>query len=250
MNGPSIRCDLHHAAQLAPEAQAALRQRLAVPAALGLLRQRVEPLGDISGGGLRVPCLLQELRIERAGNRDLLDDEARIAAVQALQDRADLARRLNDVTQIPAAAACAVASDEQRILEPLADEIVFERLLVLEVALLVPALHLVERRLGDEEMSGLDQRLHLPVEKGQQQRADMRAVDIGVGHDDDLVVAQLPEVELVLADARAERGDQRADLGARQHLVEARALDVQDLAAQGKHRLEGAVARLLGAAAG
>ena len=36
----------------------------------------------------------------------------------------------------------------------------------------------------------------------------------------------------------------------RQHLVEARPLDIEDLAAQGQHRLEGAVARLLGAAAG
>ncbi len=39
-------------------------------------------------------------------------------------------------------------------------------------------------------------------------------------------------------------------LSRRQHLVEAGALDVQDLAAQGQHRLVGAVAALLGAAAG
>ena len=31
----------------------------------------------------------------------------------------------------------------------------------------------------------LDQRAHLPVEERQQQRADVRAVDVGVGHDDD-----------------------------------------------------------------
>ncbi len=35
-----------------------------------------------------------------------------------------------------------------------------------------------------------------------------------------------------------------------EHLVEARALDVEDLAAQRQHRLEGAVAALLGRAAG
>ena len=39
----------------------------------------------------------------------------------------------------------------------------------------------------------------------------MGAVDVGVGHDDDLVVAQLVDVELVAADAGAQRGDQRAD---------------------------------------
>ena len=78
----------------------------------------------------------------------------------------------------------------------------------------------------------------------------MRAVDIGVGHDDDLVVTELGEIELVVTDAGAERGDQRADLLARQHLVEAGPLDVEDLAAQRQHGLEGTVARLLGAAAG
>ena len=48
----------------------------------------------------------------------------------------------------------------------------------------------------------------------------------------------------------AERGDQRADLLRREHLVEARPLDVEDLAAQRQHRLVLAVAALLGRAAG
>ncbi len=78
----------------------------------------------------------------------------------------------------------------------------------------------------------------------------MRAVDVGVGHDDDLVVAQLLDVEVVAADAGAHRLDQRADLAAAEHPVEARALDVEDLAAQRKDRLEMAVAALLGRAAG
>ena len=82
-------------------------------------------------------------------------------------------------------------------------------------------------------MAALDQLRHLAEEEGEQQRADMGAVDIGVRHDDDLVIAQLVDVEIVLADAGAERGDQRADLVRRQHLVEAGALDIEDLAAQG-----------------
>jgi hypothetical protein len=44
---------------------------------------------------------------------------------------------------------------------------------------------------------------HLPIEEGQQQRADVRTVDVGVGHDDDAVIAQLVDVEFVLADAAA-----------------------------------------------
>jgi hypothetical protein len=40
----------------------------------------------------------------------------------------------------------------------------------------------------------------------------VRAVDISIGHDDDLVIAQFLDVELVPANARAERHDQCADL--------------------------------------
>ena len=58
------------------------------------------------------------------------------------------------------------------------------------------------------EVAAFDQLRHLPVEEGQQQRADMRAVNVSVGHDDDLVVAQLSDVELVATDAGAQRRDQ------------------------------------------
>ncbi len=78
----------------------------------------------------------------------------------------------------------------------------------------------------------------------------MGAVDVGVRHDDDLVVAELVGVELLAADAGAERGDQRADLLGTEHLVEARPLDIEDLAAERQHRLVLAVPALLGRAAG
>ena len=136
------------------------------------------------------------------------------------------------------------------VLQPGGDQVILQRALVLEVLLGLAAVDLVERRLRDEEVAAIDQLRHLPVEERQQQRADVGAVDVGVRHDDDLVVAQLVGVELLAADAGAERGDQRADLLAAQHLVEAGALDVEDLAAQRQHRLEFAVAALLGGAAG
>src|SRR3546814_9375603 len=62
----------------------------------------------------------------------------------------------------------------------------------------------------------------------QQQGADVGAVDVGVGHDDDAVVAQLVRVVLVAADAGAQRGDHGANLVGGQHPVETRALDVED----------------------
>ena len=74
----------------------------------------------------------------------------------------------------------------------------------------------------------------------------MRAVHVGVRHDDDAVVAQLLDVEVLAADSAAERRDHRLDLVAAQHLVEARLLDVQDLALDRQDRLESPVASLLG----
>ena len=123
---------------------------------------------------------------------------------------------------------------------------VAQRVLVLEVTLVLAALHLVEGRLRDVDVAVLDEGRHLPVEEGEQQGADVGAVDVRVRHDDDAVVAELIERELVLADARAHRRDERGDLLRGEHLVEARLLDVQDLALEGQDRLELAVAALLG----
>ena len=78
----------------------------------------------------------------------------------------------------------------------------------------------------------------------------MGAVDIGVGHDHDPVIADLLDVEIVAADAGPQRRDQRPDLLRTEHLVEPRPLDVEDLAPQRQDRLVFAVARLLGRTAG
>ena len=121
---------------------------------------------------------------------------------------------------------------------------------VLQVERLAPAeLEPVERRLGDVDVAGLDHRQHVAEEERQDQRADVRAVDVGVRHRHDLVVAQALEVEL-LADARVDRRDHGLDLDVREDLVDPRLLDVEDLAAQRQDRLELAVARVAGGAAG
>ncbi len=77
----------------------------------------------------------------------------------------------------------------------------------------------------------------------------MRAVHVSIGHDDDAVVAQLVQVVVVLADAGAQCGDQGQHFLAGQHLVEAGAFYVQDLALQRQDGLELTVAALLGGAA-
>ena len=87
-----------------------------------------------------------------------------------------------------------------------------EFVIVLDVGLLLAALDLVQRRLRYIDVTPLDQQRDLPVEERQQQCADVTAIDIRIGHDNDAVIAQLIDVEFFPADAAAERGDQRADL--------------------------------------
>ncbi len=78
----------------------------------------------------------------------------------------------------------------------------------------------------------------------------MGAVHIGIGHDDDAVVAQLVDIEFLAADATTQGGDQGAHLGGGQHLVEAGLFHIEDLALEGQDGLGAAVAALLGGAAG
>src|SRR5579884_4229804 len=90
----------------------------------------------------------------------------------------------------------------------------------------------VERRLRNVEMAFGDERLHVAVEEGEQERANVRAVHVGIAHDDDAPVAQLRQVE-VLTNSDAKRGNDVLDLFARQHAIQSRALDVEDFATQG-----------------
>src|SRR5690606_8289759 len=77
----------------------------------------------------------------------------------------------------------------------------------------------------------------------------MRAVDIGVGHDDHAVVAKVLGIA-ILARAASQRQRQVGDFGIGADLVQAGRRDVQDLSADRQNRLGLAIARLLGAASG
>ena len=93
-----------------------------------------------------------------------------------------------------------------------------------------------EGRAGKVEVAVVDQRPHLGEEEGHQERGDMRAVDVGVGHDDDLVVAQVVDVE-ARPEADAERLGEVGDLLVAAELGRGGAEDVEDLAAQRQQRL-------------
>src|SRR5450631_527138 len=141
------------------------------------------------------------------------------------------------------------AGDELGALHRDLEQMLLQVVIVFQIRFFLALLDLVQRRLRDVDVPALDQVGHLAVEKRQQQRSDVRAVDISVGHDDDAVIAQLVDVVLVLAEARSQRGDQGDDFLRADQLLEPGALDVEDLAAQRKDRLELAVAPLLGRSA-
>ena len=71
-------------------------------------------------------------------------------------------------------------------------------------------------------MSG---RINLKKE-GQKQRSDMRAVNVGIRHDDNLAVAQLFKAE-ISADIGAERRDDGLELIVAVDLVNARFFDIE-----------------------
>ena len=105
----------------------------------------------------------------------------------------------------------------------------------------------VQGRLGDEHVAVLDQRPHIPVEEREQQGPDVGTVHIRIGHDDDLVVPGLGDVEFV-TDAASEGRDHGPDFLAVQHLVQTGFFHVQDLAPQRQDGLEVPVTALLGTA--
>ena len=127
--------------------------------------------------------------------------------------------------------------------------VLFHGLVVFDVLLLLALFHFVQRWLGDVDVATLDQLRQLTEEEGQQQGTDVRTVNVSIGHDDDVVIAQFVDVVLFAADATAQRSDQGADFLRRDHLVKTGFLDVEDFTFQRQDGLGTTVATLLGGAA-
>ncbi len=139
-------------------------------------------------------------------------------------------------------------------------QVLVQESFVLQILFRFALLHFEERRLGDIDIPALQQLRHLAEEEGQQQGPDMAPVDVGVGHENDLVIARLGDIERVFldlvafftpaADAGAERHDQGADFVAREHLVEPGFFHIENFALEREDRLVLPVAALLGGPAG
>ena len=90
------------------------------------------------------------------------------------------------------------------------------------------AVDAVEGRFAEVDMSAVDQLGEVTVEEGQEKSRDVMAVAVRVREDDDLVVAELADVE-VRAQATAEGGDDVGDLLVGPCLRGSRLLRVEDL---------------------
>ncbi len=102
-------------------------------------------------------------------------------------------------------------------------------------------------RLSDVDMATGDEFGHLAEEEGEEEGADVAAVHIGVGHDDDFLIAEFGGIEVV-ADAAAQGLDEDADFFKAQDFVEAGFFDVDDFAFEGEDGLILDVASLGGGA--
>ena len=112
------------------------------------------------------------------------------------------------------------------------------------------ALDAIEWRLRDKDVVPIDQFAHVTEEKGEQEGADVAAVNIRIGHQNDFVVAQFGGIKVVFADTGAQRGDDGADLFVAEHLVIAGFFDVEYFAFEREDRLIAAIASTFGRAPG
>ena len=110
------------------------------------------------------------------------------------------------------------------------------------------ARELIKGRNGRVDVALLNEGPHEAEEEREKKRSDMRAVDIGIGHDDDFVVTEFFEIKLV-SNARAKRCNDRLKLIISVDLIGSRLFDVQHLAPEGKNCLEPRVTSLRGRAA-
>ena len=135
---------------------------------------------------------------------------------------------------------------ESCLLQSQLQQIVVELKIILDVLLLLTLLDLVERRLRNINVASLDQLRHLPIKEGQKQCANVRAVNVRIGHDDDAVIAKLIRIVIIPTNPTPHGRNQRADLIGRDHAIEAGALDIQNLAFQRQDGLRSPIPPLLG----
>ena len=154
-----------------------------------------------------------------------------------IKQAADSACLLDDSMKVCSRNPLTVSETQDRIFRSLLDQEIVEFLFVLEVGFGFSPCQFEQGRLGNVEVAGPDNLGHLPEEKCQQESPYVSAVDIGVRHDDDLVVPEFFQIEIVLAEAGAEGGGKVLDLLAVPDLVRPGPFYVQDLSSKRQYGL-------------
>ena len=98
-------------------------------------------------------------------------------------------------------------------------------------------------------MALIDQLRHKAIKEGQKQSVNMGSVNIGIRHDNNLVIAKFFDVEVIakaLGKSAAEGIDHSLDLRVCQNLVDGSLLHIQDLAPDGHDGLIKTISRHLG----
>ena len=98
-------------------------------------------------------------------------------------------------------------------------------------------LNLIQRRLSNVYITCVNHWLHITIEEGKQKNSNVRAVNIGIGHDDNLVITSLLNIKLI-SNARTNSGNQRSNSVRRKCAVSLYALNVQNLSAKWKNCLD------------
>ena len=182
----------------------------ALPAFFELRGLALKAAGQIVGG-LRIA---EHARCQKARYGSLFDNVAVAEPPAKLLDQpAGDGRATGRVMEVGAGNLRAFLKCQNRILQPSLHQVAVELALVFQIHLGLAALGAEQWRLRDVQEARLDQRAHVTEEKRQKQGPDVASVDIGVGHDDDLVVSRLVDFHFIISDPAADGGDQRADLG-------------------------------------
>ncbi|GBD36007.1 hypothetical protein HRbin36_01124 [bacterium HR36] len=124
--------------------------------------------------------------------------------------------------------------------QPTGQQLAVHFLLRLHVTDLIFLGDLVQGRLSEINVSFGDQTGHLAVEERQEQGANVAAIHVRIGEDDNAFVIAFADV-LVLADVRPHGGDDATNFVVGQHLFDPGLLDIEDLASQRQNRLENSV---------
>src|SRR3989338_10353675 len=105
----------------------------------------------------------------------------------------------------------------------------------------LPLLNFKQGRLCDVDVSAFYQWLEVPVEESEKKGANVRAVHVGICRDNYFVIAEFFYIEYI-ADCSAESNDKILDLLRGKHLINARALNVEDFPAERQDSLYAPVA--------